>query len=152
MQDLLARSRAELRHEPIAGHPRDPYHRVDVRRSERPVRIEIGGEVVAETTRARMLAETSLPLRFYLPREDVRAELHPSPRRTYCPYEGEASYWSVDAGGRRHENLGWSYEQPLPDVAAIAGLVAFWDEVVDGERRQRPRGPFAEALRDEFGV
>jgi uncharacterized protein (DUF427 family) len=142
--------------EPIAGHPRDPYHRVDVRRSERPVRIEIGGEVVAETTRARMLAETSLPLRFYLPREDVRAELHPSPRRTYCPYKGEASYWSVDAGGRRHENLGWSYERPLPDVSAITGLVAFWDEVVDvfvdGERRQRPRGPFAEALRDEFGV
>jgi uncharacterized protein (DUF427 family) len=86
----------------------------------------------------------------------ARAELHPSPRRTYCPYKGEASYWSVDAGGRRHENLGWSYEQPLPDVAAITGLVAFWDEVVDvfvdGGRRQRPRGPFAEALRDEFGV
>ena len=142
--------------EPIAGHPRDPYHRVDVRRTARPVRIEVDGEVVAETTRARVLDETSLPVRFYLPREDVRAELHPSPRRTYCPYKGEASYWSVDAGGRRHENLGWSYEQPLPDVTAITGLVAFWDEVVDvfvdGERRQRPRGPFAEALRDEFGV
>jgi uncharacterized protein (DUF427 family) len=142
--------------EPIAGHPRDPFHRVDIRQSARPVRIEVDGEVVAETTRARMVAETSLPLRFYLPREDVRAELHPSPRRTYCPYKGQASYWSIDAGGRRRESIGWSYEQPLPDVAPIAGLVAFWDErvdvFVDGERRERPGGPFADALRDEFGV
>src|SRR5919106_511113 len=61
--------------EPIAGHPRDPYHRVDVRVSARPVRIEVDGEVVAETTRARLLFETSLPMRFYVPREDVRAEL-----------------------------------------------------------------------------
>jgi uncharacterized protein (DUF427 family) len=142
--------------EPIAGHPRDPFHRVDVRQSARPVRIEADGEVVAETTRARMLAETSLSLRFYLPREDVRAELHPSSRRTYCPYKGQASYWSVDVGGRRRESLGWSYEQPLPDAVAITGLVAFWDELVDvfldGERRERPRGPFVDALRDEFGV
>jgi uncharacterized protein (DUF427 family) len=142
--------------ERIAGHPRDPFHRVDVRRSARPVRIELDGEVVAETTRARLLFETSLPLRFYLPREDVRVELHASSVRTYCPYKGEASYWSVDAGGRRHEDLAWSYEQPLPDVGAITGLVAFWDDRVDvsldGERRERPAGAVADALRDEFGV
>ncbi len=54
------------------------------------------------------------------------------------------------------QGLGWSYEQPLPDVVAIAALVAFWDERVDvfldGERRERPGGAVAEALRDEFGV
>jgi uncharacterized protein (DUF427 family) len=142
--------------ERIAGHPRDPFHRVDVRRSARPVRIEVDGEVVAETTRARLLFETSLPVRFYLPREDVRVELHPSSRRSYCPYKGHASYWSVDAGGRRRDALGWSYEQPLPDTVAITGLVAFWDERVDvfldGERRERPGGPIADALRHEFGV
>lgn len=142
--------------EQIAGHPRDPFHRVDVRRSARPVRIEVDGDVVAETTRARLLAETSLPLRFYVPREDIRVELHPGPRSTYCPYKGHASYWSVDAGGRRREDLGWSYEQPLPDAVAITGLVAFWDERVDvfldGERRERPGGAISEALRDEFDV
>ncbi|HWT24999.1 MAG TPA: DUF427 domain-containing protein [Solirubrobacteraceae bacterium] len=142
--------------ERIAGHPRDPFHRVDVRRSERPVRIEIGGDVVAETTGARLLAETSLPLRFYIPREDVRLELHPSERRSYCPYKGHASYWSVDAGGRRRQDVAWSYEEPLPDAGPIAGLVAFWDERVDvfldGRARPRPGGPFAAALRDEFGV
>jgi uncharacterized protein (DUF427 family) len=140
--------------ERIAGHPRDPFHRVDVRQSARPVRIEVDGDVVAETTRARLLFETSLPLRFYLPREDVHVELHSSPRRTYCPYKGHASIWSVDVGGRRREDLGWSYEQPLPDAVAITGLVAFWDERVDvfldGERRERTGGVISEALLDEF--
>jgi uncharacterized protein (DUF427 family) len=142
--------------EPVAGHPRDPFHRVDVRRSARPVRIEVDGDVVAETTDARLLFETQLPTRFYLPRDDVRVELLPSERRSYCPYKGQASYWSVDAGGRRREDLGWSYEQPLPDVVAIAGLVAFWDErvdvIFDGQRRPRPGGAIAAALRDEFDV
>ena len=142
--------------ESVAGHPRDPFHRVDVRRSARPVRIEVDGDVVAETTRARLLYETSLPVRYYLPREDVRVELEPGERRTYCPYKGQASYWSLDAGGRRRKDLGWSYEAPLPDVAAIAELIAFWDEradvFLDGERRERPSGAVAEALRDEFGV
>ena len=139
--------------ERIFGHPRDPYHRVDVRQSSRPVRIEIDGVLVAETTRARLLFETNLPLRFYLPREDVRADLRPGARdHTYCPYKGRASYWSL-AG---HEDVAWSYEQPLDDAAAITGLVAFWDEQVDvfldGGRRDRPAGPISAALRDEFGV
>jgi uncharacterized protein (DUF427 family) len=139
--------------ERIFGHPRDPYHRVDVRQSSRPVRIEIDGEIVAETTRARLLFETNLPLRFYLPRKDVRGDLRPGTREpTYCPYKGHASYWSLGAG----EHVAWSYEHPLQDAVAITGLVAFWDERVDvyldGERRDRPGGPISAALRDEFGV
>ncbi len=142
--------------ERIASHPRDPFHRVDVRRSSRPLRIELAGLPVAETTRVAVLVETSLPTRFYLPREDVLVELLPSARRTVCPYKGEASYWSVDVGGRREEDVAWSYEQPLPELAAIAGRIAFWDErvdvILDGERRERPGGAVAAALRDEFGV
>jgi uncharacterized protein (DUF427 family) len=138
--------------ERIFGHPRDPFHRVDVRLSSRPLRIEVDGLVLAETTRARMAYETRLMTRFYLPREDVVVPLHPSDRRSYCPYKGEASYWSVDG----HEDLLWCYEDPLPDAAALTGLVAFWDErvdvFVDGVRRERPGGPFAAALADEFGV
>jgi uncharacterized protein (DUF427 family) len=139
--------------ERIFGHPRDPYHRVDVRQSSRPVRIEIDGEIVAQTTRARLLFETNLPLRFYLPRQDVRGDLRPGTReRTYCPYKGHASYWSLGA----NEHVAWSYEQPLDDAVAITGLVAFWDEQVDvfldGVRRVRPGGPISAALRDEFGV
>jgi uncharacterized protein (DUF427 family) len=142
--------------ERIFGHPRDPFHRVDVLRSARAVRVEVDGEVVAETTQARLLFETQLPTRFYLPREDVRAELQPSDSRSYCPYKGRASYWSLEAGGRRLEDIAWTYHEPLPDAVKIAGLVAFWDEqvdvFVDGERRGRPGGAISEALQDEFGV
>jgi uncharacterized protein (DUF427 family) len=138
--------------EPLRGHPLDPFQRIDVRRTSRPVRIEVEGEVVAETTRARLLYETQLPTRFYLPREDVVAELVPSPTRSYCPYKGEASYWSVLG----LEDVAWSYEQPRPDAAAVAGLVAFWDDrvdvFVDGIRRSRPGGELSAALRDEFGA
>jgi uncharacterized protein (DUF427 family) len=138
--------------ERIFGHPRDPYHRVDVRRSSRPLRIELDGVVLAETTSARLLFETSLPTRFYLPPEDVVAGLSPSARRSYCPYKGQASYWSVDAA----EDIAWSYEDPLPELLAIKGLVAFWDETVDvfldGSPRSRPGGALADALADEFGV
>jgi uncharacterized protein (DUF427 family) len=127
---------------------------VDVRRSSRAVRIELNGEAIADTSRAVLLFETSLPTRFYLPREDVAAELRPSARRTVCPYKGEASYWSLTAGGREEPDVGWSYERPLPELAAIAGRIAFWDErvdvVLDGERRARPGG--AVALADEFGL
>jgi uncharacterized protein (DUF427 family) len=142
--------------EQVVGHPRDPFHRVDVRRTSRPVRIEIDGEVIADTTQARLLFETSLPVRFYIPRDDILVGLQPSSRRTYCPYKGAATYWSVDTGGRLREDIGWSYEQPLPDGPPVAGLVAFWDErvgvVFDGQRRERPGGPIAAALRDEFRV
>jgi len=138
--------------QPVFGHPRDPFARVDVRRTSRPVRIELDGQVLAESTAARMVFETGLHTRFYLPKEDIRVALERSARRSYCPYKGQATYWS--AAGR--DGIAWSYEQPLPDMTEITGLVAFWDEVVDvyldGERRERPSGPFAEALRDEFGL
>ncbi len=142
--------------ERIHGHPRDPYSRVDVRQTARPVRIELDGVVLAETTSARLLYETQISTRFYLPREDVEVALEPSDMRSYCPYKGEASYFSFDAAGRRRENLVWCYEDPLPDARPIAGLVAFWDEHVDvyldGELRPRPGGPVAEAMKDEFSL
>lgn len=129
--------------EPIVGHPRDPFHRVDTRLSSRNVRVELDGELLAETSRPTLLFETGLPTRVYMPREDVRLELHPSDRRTYCAYKGEASYWSPEVNGERREALAWSYEHPLPDAVAIAGLIAFFNEradiVIDGERHERPR-------------
>jgi uncharacterized protein (DUF427 family) len=138
--------------EPLVGHPRDPFHRIDMRRSSRPVRIELDGELLAQSTRSVLLFETSLPTRFYLPPEDVVAEARPSDKRTTCAYKGHASYLSFDAG----ENLAWLYEDPLPEAAAVKGLVAFFDELVDvsldGERRARPRTQFAKAIVEEAGV
>lgn len=138
--------------EPIRGHPRDPFSRVDVRESSRTVRIESGGVVLAESARARWLFETLIPVRFYLPREDVRVPLTASDTRSYCPYKGQASYWSAG----EHADIAWSYEDPLPDLPMIAGHVAFWDErvdvFVDGEQHGAPTGEVADAMRDEFDL
>jgi uncharacterized protein (DUF427 family) len=138
--------------EQIHAHPRDPYHRVDARASSRHVRIEDGGKLLADTIRPVLVFETNLPARFYLPREDVVAELTPSDQVSYCPYKGQASYWSTDD----RANVVWSYQDPLPDAAGIGGLVAFYDDLldvtVDGKLRDRPGGAVVRSLREEFGV
>jgi uncharacterized protein (DUF427 family) len=142
--------------EQLVAHPRDPYHRVDARRSSRHVRIELDGEVIAETTRPTLVFETSLPVRFYLPREDVRVDLRASAKRTVCAYKGEASYWSFEANGKRVDDLAWSYEEPLPDCAALTGLIAFFDDkfdvIVDGDLRARPATALAAAILEEVGI
>jgi len=124
------------------GHPRDPFKRIDILHSSRHVQVELDGELLADTTRPRLLFETSLPMRVYMPREDVRVGLRPSSKRTYCAYKGQASYWSLDAAGTERKDLVWSYEDPLREAAEITGLVAFFNEkvdiVVDGERSERP--------------
>ena len=133
--------------EPNVAHPRDPFHRIDVLASSRPVRVELGGQVLAESARPMLLFETMLPVRYYLPREDVRAELTPSDTRTYCAYKGQASYWSAVVGGQAAPDIAWSYQDPLHDAAPVRGCVAFFNErvdvFVDGERHERPVTPWS---------
>lgn len=129
--------------EPIIGHPRDPFSRIDIRRTASRVQVRLDGETLADTTSARLLFETRLGTRFYLPRRDVRMGLlTPSPTRTTCAYKGEASYWSVRVGGHTHPDLAWTYELPLPDAEQIAGHICFFDEhvdvILDGQQRERP--------------
>jgi uncharacterized protein (DUF427 family) len=112
--------------------------------TSRHVRISLGGEPVAESTRAVALFETGLPPRWYLPREDVRADaLVDSDTRTRCPYKGIASYWSVRVGDRVEDDLVWTYPEPLPAVEPIRARLAFFNERVDleldGELLERPR-------------
>jgi uncharacterized protein (DUF427 family) len=93
----------------VFDHARDPYHRVDVLNSSRHVKVTLGGELVAETRRSRLLFETSLPVRHHIPMLDVKMELlDPSDTISRCPYKGVAAYWSVRAGGTVHPNLAWS--------------------------------------------
>ena len=129
-------------------HARDPHKRVDAVPSERHVRVELGGELLAETRRPHALFETTLPTRWYIPPEDVRRELlEPSDTVTRCPYKGAARYWSATVGGERHPDVCWSYPEPVPECPRIAGLVAFFNErvdlVVDGERLARPITPWS---------
>jgi uncharacterized protein (DUF427 family) len=134
--------------EEVFVHPRDPYTRVDILRSSRPVRIEVAGVSVAETSHPTFLFETNLPRRAYLPKLDVRMDLlEPTRSATMCPYKGTARYWSVRAGGDVHTDLAWSYDAPFRESAPIAGLVAFYDEhvdvFVDGELQPRPKTKFS---------
>src|SRR5499427_5010 len=112
--------------EPVYTHARDPYTRVDILASSRHVRVELDGVTVADSHSPRILFETGLPPRYYLPLSDVRTELlRPSARQTSCPYKGTASYWSVDTGKRVHTDVAWIYRTPLPESQKIAGLACF---------------------------
>ena len=129
------------------GHVRDPYHRVDVLPSSRHVIVRIGDEVLAESRRARVIYETGLPPRWYVPVEDVVAELRPTELETVCAYKGFANYWAVRAGDDAHVNLAWTYREPLHDAAAVADHVAFFNERVeiqiDGEVEPPVRTPWS---------
>jgi uncharacterized protein (DUF427 family) len=130
-------------------HARDTRKRVDVVPSDRRVRIEVDGVLLAESERPHALFETSLPTRWYLPFEDVRTErLVASDTTTRCPYKGTAAYWSVPVGDTLHRDLAWSYAEPVIECPRIAGLVAFFGERVDlwvdGELVERPRTPWSQ--------
>jgi uncharacterized protein (DUF427 family) len=138
--------------EEVFVHPRDPFVRVEVLESSRHVRVERDGRVLADSHAPILIFETGLPTRYYLPPGDVDPSLlERSDSRTGCPYKGFASYRDVVIGDRRHPDLFWSYEQPLPEVAEVAGYLAPYNErvdlVVDGERRERPAGPLAAGRR-----
>jgi uncharacterized protein (DUF427 family) len=129
--------------EPVLGHPRDPYHRIDTFRMSRPVRVSVDGETVAASTRAVALFESGLPARFYVPAEDVRTDrLEPSETKTRCAYKGVATYWHVRVGDALHEDLAWTYDEPERDAGAIRSLICFFNErvdlEVDGNAQERP--------------
>ncbi|MEV4312513.1 DUF427 domain-containing protein [Actinocrispum sp. NPDC049592] len=134
--------------EEIYTHPRDPYTRVDVLASSRHIRVEIDGVTVAESTNARLLFETGLPTRYYLPKTAVRLDLlERTETKSHCPYKGTAEYYSARIGDTLHEDIAWFYDTPLPESQKVAGLVAFYNEkvdtFVDGVRQPRPKTKFA---------
>jgi uncharacterized protein (DUF427 family) len=134
--------------EEVYTHPRDPYTRIDILPSSRHVRVEVDGVTIAESTSPRILFETGLPARYYLPRTHLRLDLlDHTDRVTHCPYKGQAEYWSVRAGDAVRENLAWSYPTPVPESERVAGLVCFYNErvdlYVDGVLQERPQTPFS---------
>src|SRR4051812_18902775 len=134
--------------EEVFTHPRDPYTRIDILASSRHVRVELEGTTVAESTSPRLLFETGLPVRYYVPKTHVRMDLlTPTGTVSHCPYKGQAEYWSVRTGEDVYADLAWSYRAPLPESQKIAGLVTFYNEktdvYVDGARQVRPRTKFS---------
>jgi uncharacterized protein (DUF427 family) len=134
--------------EEVFVHPRDPYTRVDTVHSSRHVRVEVGGQVVAETRRPVVLYETGLPTRYYIPKLDVRRDLLESTHTvTHCPYKGDAVYWSLKVGSTIYPDFVWSYPHPIPEIPKIENLLCFYNEkvdiYVDGVRQERPVSPFS---------
>ena len=117
--------------EEVIVHPRSPYTRIDILPSSKRVRVLVDGQVIAESHRPWLLFETGLPVRYYMPKVDVRMELlEPTGSHTACPYKGVASYWTAVIDGQRHEDLVWSYPYPLPESQRIGGLLAFYNDRV----------------------
>jgi uncharacterized protein (DUF427 family) len=117
--------------EPVAGHPRSPYHRVDALASSRHVRATLAGETLAESTGPMAVFETGEPTRFYFAQADVRRELlEPSATVTSSPYLGTAVWFSARVGGELHDDVAWTYRFPIPQLPRIAGLLAFRDDLV----------------------
>ena len=104
-------------------------HQITITPSNQHIEVTLDGEKLASSDRALLLEETGAPDRYYLPKEDVRTDLlRPTSTKTTCPYKGEASYWSVEAGGRIHDDVVWSYETPIAESEQITGLLCFYTE------------------------
>jgi uncharacterized protein (DUF427 family) len=112
------------------AHPHvepDTTHRIDIEHG--PARVLIGDQVIAETEQAVLLAETGYPVRAYIARDDIRVPIEPTEKTSFCPFKGDASYWTV-AG---LQDVAWSYEEPKADVEAIRGRLAFYPDRVTVE-------------------
>jgi uncharacterized protein (DUF427 family) len=127
--------------EEVHGHPRNPYHRVDSLRSHRRLRVEAAGVVLVDTDETVVVYETGLDPRLYVDRKHVRMDLlETTQTHTYCPYKGTASYWTVRVGDSVLEDVAWSYEDPLPESAPLAGLLSFYESRVSLEHDLPPAG------------
>jgi len=111
-----------------------PDHPIAIAPTKGRVIVRFGGEVVADSTHALTLKETSYPAVQYIPRQDARmAHFAQTAHGTYCPYKGDASYFSLKSESGSAENAVWSYEQPFPAVQEIAGHLAFYPDKVQIE-------------------
>jgi len=132
--------------EEIFIHAKDPYKRVDILQSSRHVRVEVNGVILAETRSPRLLYETGLAVRTYIPKTDCRMDLWvASDLTTGCPYKGTAHYYDVILpSGEKFKDIIWWYPTTILETAPIRGYVAFYDEKVDvwvdGVKQERP-GP-----------
>lgn len=133
---------------PVYVHPKDPFKRIDILPSSRPIEVRVGGKTVAKAASSVHLHETGLPTRYYIsPGAVDPAVLRKSSLVTKCPYKGDAEYYDVVVDGKQHHDLVWYYRLPTHESAGIAGLLCFYNEKVDilldGQLLERPKTHFA---------
>lgn len=111
------------------GYKKHPDHRIETTPADVRVRVKFNGEVIADTRDAVEMKEGDYPVVYYVPRKDVKMDrLVRTTHRTYCPFKGHASYFSLVNGP---ENAVWSYERPYDEMLAIKELLAFYPDKVD---------------------
>jgi len=146
--DFVALDRWLAEDEELLGHPHDPFKRIDVLTCHRPVEVSLDGNVLASTENAQALLETHLPVRYYIPPDDVASSLlTPSETRSTCAYKGIAAYFSTTDGRPEGHDIAWTYRRPLDDALRVRDHLAFWNERidlrVDGELQRRPITPWS---------
>jgi uncharacterized protein (DUF427 family) len=135
--------------EEVFVHPRDLFHRIDVLPTTRLVRVRVDGVELASSARARALYETGLPVRYSLPRDDVRMDLlERSDTVTQCAYKGSATHWSGRVGDTIVPDVAWSYDDIVRrDGEQVIGMIAFYNERTDIEvdeiAQERPVTPWS---------
>ena len=119
--------------QPVTGHPHDPFKRLDVLPSDRHVVVSAGGRTLADTRRAVAVYESHIPVRWYVPPDDVRMEeLTPSDSTSVCAYKGDAIYFSLaDDPDGEGTDVAWTYVDPLHEVAQVKDHLCFYAERTD---------------------
>ena len=123
---------------PAPGFATHPGYTVVLEPAGKRVTIRFGGETIADSTNAIALYEASYPPRYYIPKADIRMDLLAAvDHQTYCPFKGDARYWTLRAGGEVLENAAWAYDFPFDEAAGLLGHIGFYAEKmsleIDGE-------------------
>ncbi|NQW10276.1 MAG: DUF427 domain-containing protein [Alphaproteobacteria bacterium] len=117
---------------PAPGFARKPDHAMSFAPSGQHIVVKLGGEIIAETDRALLCEESGHGPVHYIPMTDTRADLfRPTATHTHCPFKGDASYWSITAGGKEARDAAWSYDLPFDEAVTIKGHMAFYPDRVD---------------------
>jgi uncharacterized protein (DUF427 family) len=115
------------------GHKKWPEHKVQEQHSPKRVKVEINGEVIADSRDVIEVMEDDHPRRFYFPRGDVKMNLlERSETTSECPFKGHANYYNVRSDGQRLQDAVWTYEEPFDEHRDLKERVAFWDDKVPG--------------------
>ena len=114
------------------GFQRKPDYPLEIAPADKSVRVTLGGEVIAESNDAFVMTESNYGPAYYIPMGDVRLDLmEKTDHSSHCPFKGDASYWTINAGGQTAENAVWSYETPFDEVALIRETMSFYTTKVD---------------------
>ncbi len=114
------------------GYKKWPDHTVDLIKSDKHVRIIFNGEVVADSDRTIIVDEAGYSKVYYFPRSEVRMDyMQRTNQGTYCPFKGEASYYTLSVGNKNQENAVWTYEEPYDEVKELKNYLAFYANRVD---------------------